>query len=112
MPTKRTELPKGLYTGLIGFPFCKNLEDLKAEITILGIPYGLPHYSNQFANDQSLAPDLLRKNAQDRAWHGPRTISYFDWDLLNGSSIQVVDCGNVTSDRRNPRNIIIGRKKP
>ena len=61
MPTKLTELPKGLYTGLIGFPFCKNLEDLMAEITILGIPYGLPHYSNQFANDQSLAPDLLKK---------------------------------------------------
>ena len=81
MPPKLTELPKGLYAGLIGFPLCKNLEDLKAEITILGIPYGLPHYSNQFAYDLRLAPDLLRIKSQDRAWHEPRTITHFDWDL-------------------------------
>ena len=71
MPTKLTELLKGLYTGLIGFPFCKNLEDLTAEITILGIPYGLPHYSNQFAIDQSLAPDLLKKMLKIRLGISP-----------------------------------------
>ena len=50
MTTKLTEQPKGLKTGL------------------LGIPYRLPHYPIEFDNDQSLAPDLLRQNAQDRAW--------------------------------------------
>ena len=80
---------------------------MKAKIAILGIPYGLPYYPNEFTNDQSLAPDLLRQNAQDSALHEPKTISHFDWDLggdlLNGSNIRVVDSRNVTSDIRNPR---------
>ena len=89
MTTKLTEQPKGLKTGL------------------LGIPYRLPYYPIEFDNDQSLAPDLHRQNAHDRAWHEPRTIKHFDWDLggdlLNGSNIRVVDYGNVTLDIRNLR---------
>ena len=120
MTTKLTKLPKALKTGLLSFPFCGNLEDLKDEITILGIPYGLPYYPNEFANDQSLAPDLLRRNAQDSALHEPRTIKHFDWDLggdlLNGSNIRIVDSRNLTSDIRNPREhynrATIGQKKP
>ena len=89
MTTKLTEQPKGLKKGL------------------LGIPYRLPYYPIEFNNDQSLAPDLHRQNAHDRAWHEPRTIKHFDWDLggdlLNGSNIRVVDYGNVTLDIRNLR---------
>ena len=107
MTTKLTKLPKGLKIGLLSFPFCGNLEDLKDEIAILGIPYGLPYYPNEFANGQSLTPYLIRQNAKDSALYEPRTIKLFDWDLggdlLNGSNICVVDCGNVTSDIRNPR---------
>ena len=107
MISKLTEIPKGLENGLLGFPFCANLDSLDANIAILGIPYGLPYYPRELANDQSLTPDMLRRNAQDGAWHEPRTIKHFDWDLggdlLHGQDIRVVDCGNVTFDLNDPK---------
>jgi len=107
MSVKLTEIPGTLKKGLLGVPFCKNLDELEANIAILGIPYGLPYYPNEFANDQSLTPDLLRQNAQDGAWHEPRTINHFDWDLggnlLDNQNISIFDCGNVTFDLKDPR---------
>ena len=107
MKAKLTQIPKTMDNGLLGFPFCANLDELDAHVAIMGIPYGLPYYPNELANDQSLTPDLLRQNAQDGAWHEPRTIKHFDWDLggdlLHNQNIQVFDCGNVTSDLKDPR---------
>ena len=102
-----TELPKGNARGLLGFPLCLDLDNLDADIAILGVPYGLPYYPNELSNDQSTAPDILRLNAQDAAWEEPRTLKHFDWDLggplLDNKEIKIVDCGNVTADFRNPR---------
>ena len=102
-----TELPKGISKGFLGFPFNLDLENLDAQIAILGVPYGLPYYPNELANDQSTAPDLLRQNAQDAAWDEPRTTNHFDWDLggslLDNKNIKIIDLGNVTADFRNPR---------
>ena len=102
-----TELPKGIAKGFLGFPLNLDLENLDAQIAILGVPYGLPYYPNELANDQSTAPDLLRQNAQDAAWDEPRTTNHFDWDLggslLDNKNIKIIDLGNVTADFRNPR---------
>ena len=102
-----TELPKGNSKGFLGFPINLDLENLDAQIAILGVPYGLPYYPNELANDQSTAPDILRQNAQDAAWDEPRTVKHFDWDLggplLNNQNIKIIDLGNVTADFRNPR---------
>ena len=102
-----TELPKGIAKGFLGFPLNLDLENLDAQIAILGVPYGLPYYPNELANDQSKAPDLLRQNAQDAAWDEPRTTNHFDWDLggslLDNKNIKIIDLGNVTADFRNPR---------
>ena len=102
-----TELPKGIAKGFLGFPLSLDLENLDAQIAILGVPYGLPYYPNELANDQSTAPDLLRQNAQDAAWDEPRTTNHFDWDLggslLDNKNIKIIDLGNVTADFRNPR---------
>ena len=97
-----TELPKGSSKGFLGFPLSLDLENLDAQIVVLGVPYGLPYYPNELANDQSTAPDILRQNAQDAAWDEPRTVSHFDWDLggtlLNNQNIKIIDLGNVTAD--------------
>ena len=102
-----TELPKGISKGFLGFPLNLDLDNLNAQIAILGVPYGLPYYPNELANDQSTAPDLLRQNAQDAAWDEPRTTNHFDCDLggslLDNKNIKIIDIGNVTADFRNPR---------
>ena len=115
MKAKLTEIPRGMDHGLLGFQFCANLDELDANIAILGIPYGLPYYPNELSNDQSLTPNLLRQNAQDGAWHEPRTVEHFDWDLqgslLQNKNIKVFDCGNVTFDLSDPRQHYIRAEK-
>ncbi len=102
-----TELPKGNSKGFLGFPLNLDLDNLDADIVIMGVPYGLPYYPNELSNDQSTTPDILRSNAQDAAWDEPRTLKHFDWDLggplLDNRNIKIVDCGNVTADFRDPR---------
>ncbi len=102
-----TELPKGNSKGLLGFPLNLDLDNLDADIVIMGVPFGLPYYPNELSNDQSTTPDKLRSNAQDAAWDEPRTLKHFDWDLggplLDNKDIRIVDCGNVTADFMDPR---------
>jgi agmatinase len=89
----------------LDFPLVTDLDDLKAEIAILGIPYGMPYETSAMANDQSRAPDAIRQvsSMTDIAY----TKNHFDWDLggtlLDGRDIEIVDCGNVTADKSNHR---------
>ncbi len=102
-----TEAPGATPRTFLGFPFAPDLDNLEADIAILGVPYGLPYYPEELANDQSHAPDAIRRNAQDAAWEEPRTRMHYDWDLggplLDGRNVKVVDCGNVTADMRDPQ---------
>ena len=99
-----TEHPKG--KGFLNFPVCLDLDNINADIAILGVPHGMPYDIKDYPNDQSTTPDLLRQNAQDAAWEEPRTIKHFDWDLggplLNNKDIKIIDCGNVTFDINDP----------
>lgn len=98
MPKNLIEAP-GSRTFL-DFPLVESLDDLDADIAILGIPYGLPYDAAKFPNDQSKAPDAIRgaPNKEDVAY----TLNHFDFDLdghlFAGKDVKVVDCGNVTSD--------------
>jgi agmatinase len=101
-----TAAPPGSPTSFLGFPLALDLDNLDADIAILGVPFGLPYVVDELANDQSRAPDAIRQNAQDAAWDEPRTRFHFDWDLggplLDNRPVKVVDCGNVTSDKFDP----------
>ena len=46
-----TELPKGNAKGLLGFPLNLDLDQIDGHIAILGVPYGLPYYPSEMAND-------------------------------------------------------------
>jgi agmatinase len=101
MTQKLTQPPAATHGTFLDFPLVTDLDNLAADIAILGIPFGMPYEPSAMANDQSRAPDAIRQLS------GPADIAYtrshFDWDLagplLDGRDIRVVDCGNVTADR-------------
>jgi len=96
-----TQAPDGPPATFLNFPLALDLDALDADIAILGIPYGLPYAAYEPANDQSKAPDALRRAAHVVDY----TRNHYDWDLggplLDGRDIKVVDCGNVTADAFN-----------
>ena len=93
-----TELPGMSPRTFLEFPFADDLDNLNADIAILGIPFGMPYHAAAMANDQSRAPDAIRQASE----HVEYTRTHYDWDLggplLDGRDIRVVDCGNVTAD--------------
>jgi agmatinase len=98
MKDKLTESPGASPRTFLDFPFAWDLDNLRADIAILGIPFGMPYGAEAMANDQSRAPDAIRHASLDIEY----TRNHFDWDLggplLDGRDIRVVDCGNVTAD--------------
>lgn len=98
MAEKLTELPGANPRTFLDFPFADDLDDLKADLAILGIPFGMPYQAAAMANDQSRAPDAIRHASLDVDY----TRNHFDWDLggslLDGRDIKIVDCGNVTAN--------------
>jgi agmatinase len=94
-----TELPALTPRGFLDFPVVTDLDALDAHIAILGVPFGMPYEPAAMANEQSRAPDALRRvsSLADIRY----TRAHFDWDLggplLDGRDVRVVDCGNVTA---------------
>ena len=97
-----TQAPSGPPRTFLDLPLALDLEQLKADIAILGIPYGMPYSPSEMANDQSRAPDAIR---QSLSTYAEETRFHYDWDLggplLDGRDITIVDCGNVTADMAN-----------
>jgi agmatinase len=98
MTEKLIEPPGTFPRTFLEFPFAEDLNNLDADIAILGIPFGMPYEAAAMANDQSRAPDAIRQASA----HVQYTRTNYDWDLdgplLDGRDIKVVDCGNVTAD--------------
>lgn len=98
MEERLTERPGGSVRTFLDFPLALDLDALDADIAILGIPFGMPYDPAAMPNDQSCAPDCLRRASMDIDY----TRSHYDWDLggplLNGRNVRIVDCGNVTAD--------------
>ena len=94
--------PRKEFKSFHNFPIVNNLEDLEADIAILGIPYGDPYSTAEVANDQSFAPNHVRRYFE----RSLRGLDRYDFDiggeLLNGENIKVVDCGDVLA---NPRDV-------
>ncbi len=93
-----TEPPASSPRTFLEFPYAADLDKLNADIAILGIPFGKPYQSGSKANEQSRAPDAIRRASMDIDY----TLGHYDWDLggplLDNRPLRVVDCGNVTAD--------------
>lgn len=97
MITERSSQAPGTF---LNFPFAADLDSIDADIAILGIPFGMPYSPDAMANDQSRAPDALRRSPTEIDVDYVR--NHYDFDLggplLDNRDIKVVDCGNVAAD--------------
>ncbi len=95
-----TSSPKHGHKSLLFSEVVTNLDDLRADIAVLGIPFGSPYGIEDVTNDQSNAPTAVRQ-ASDRA---VRSLERYDFDiggpLLMDKPIRMVDCGDVVTDPR------------
>ncbi|KRW96017.1 agmatinase [Paracoccus sp. MKU1] len=100
MTTSLVAPPKREFQSFHDFPIVTDLDTLKADIAILGIPYGDPYSIAEVSNDQSNAPTHIRRYCE-RALRG---LDRYDFDIggtmLDGRDIKVVDCGDVIADAR------------
>jgi arginase family enzyme len=103
-------LPTPSFTG---FPVCTQLDDLQADIAIIGLHYvsayprRLPATTAKTVTET--APDAIRRQSSRFIDH----LDHFDFDfndvLLAGRQVRMVDCGDVdkqlTGGEQNPENI-------
>jgi len=75
-----------------------DLDNLKADIAFLGIPYGRAYSIDEVTNDQTRAPTAVRQ-ATDRA---VRNLDRYDFDvggtIYDGRDIRAIDCGDVVGN--------------
>jgi agmatinase len=100
-----TETTAAVAASFLDFPLATDLDNLTADIAILGIPFGLPYEPAAIENDQSWAPDAIRHaSSMSDIFY---TKNHYDWDLggllLDGRDVSVVDCGNVTAVTGDPQ---------
>ena len=83
------------FNSFHNFPIETDLDNLNADVAILGVPFGDPYSMGEASNDQAFAPTHIRRHC-GRALRG---LDRYDFDiggtLLDGRDIKVVDCGDV-----------------
>jgi agmatinase len=94
-----TQAPRFSARTFLNWPRVTNLEALKADIALLGIPYNAPYSMEEVANDQTKAPDAVRNRSDQIQWGDGN----YDFDqggpLLDGKTVRLADCGNVPGNQ-------------
>lgn len=101
---KLTSIPKRPgYGTLLYSELVTDLENLKADIAVIGMPFGSAYGPRSFTNDQTNAPQAIR-DATDRIARAPDHYDFdIDGPLLQGrKDIRFVDCGDVLPDLTKP----------
>ena len=109
MAKRLTESPHSSSRTFLDFPFANDLDGLDADFAILGIPFGMPYRAAAMGNDQSRAPDAIRRTPTTEDIEYTRNHFDFDLDghLFAGKTIKVVDCGNVIANPADPGDYIV-----
>jgi agmatinase len=95
--------PRTGHKSLLYSELVTDLENLRADIAVLGMPFGSAYSAHSFSNDQTRAPQALR-DLTDRMVRAPDHYDFdIDGPLLQGrSDIRFVDCGDVLPDLAKP----------
>ena len=76
-----------------GFPSCLDINELDADIAIIGVPFGVPYPGSN--NHATTAPQTIRQQSQRYG----RFLSHHDFNFNDQAApqrdIKVVDCGDV-----------------
>ena len=93
--SKLTTAPRDVFQTFLNFPLVEDLDTLKADVAIIGMPYGDPYTIDELINDQTNAPTAVRRASQ-RISQG---LDRYDFDIggpvFAGQDIKVVDVGDV-----------------
>lgn len=98
-----TVAPRTGHATLLYSELVTDLENLKADIAVIGMPFGAAYGPKSFTNDQTNAPQAIR-DVTDRIVRAPAHYDFdIDGPLLQGrSDIRFVDCGDVLPDLAKP----------
>ena len=98
-----TVAPRTGHRTLLYADLVTNLENLAADIAVLGMPFGSAYGPHAFSNDQTRAPQAIRE-VTDRIVRAPDHYDFdIDGPLLQGrTDIRFVDCGDVLPDLTKP----------
>lgn len=84
--------------SFFGCPIADDLDNLEADIAILGVPMGFPYTRAELYTDQSKAPAALRAATVRPDYPNEQ----YDFDtagtVFHGREIKMVDCGDVVTD--------------
>ena len=84
-----------------GLPACMDLDDLSAQIAVIGIPHGTSYNPGKLSHCAE-APAVIRHAAARYT----RMRDHYDFDLggplLANRSVRVVDCGDLAGDPGDP----------
>ncbi|PWJ86448.1 agmatinase [Pseudaminobacter salicylatoxidans] len=96
--TRLTVAPRDVNRTFMNFPFVEDLDTLKADITIIGMPYGSPYSIDEMTNDQTNGPTAMRRASRNISVD----LDRYDFDiggtLFDGQDIKVVDVGDVPGE--------------
>ncbi|VVD78932.1 Guanidinobutyrase [Pandoraea morbifera] len=101
--TTYTVAPRTGHPTLLYSELDLDIDNLRADIAVLGMPYGAPYAASDFSNDQTNAPSAIRQ-ATDRVVRRPGHYDFdIDGPLLQGrTDIRFVDCGDIIPDLTQP----------
>lgn len=96
--SKLTVPPRTVFKTFLNFPFADDLDELDADVAIIGIPYGDPYTIEELVNDQTNAPTAVRRASENVT----QALDRYDFDiggtLFDGRDVKVVDVGDVPGD--------------
>lgn len=72
--TTYTVAPRTGHPTLLYSELDLDIDNLRADIAVLGMPYGAPYAASDFSNDQTNAPSAIRQ-ATDRVVRRPGTTT-------------------------------------